>query len=117
MDGSDDQLRTAQCVYADDVAVRVGDVHGVAASAGERLAVFDVAGVEPGEQYVEVGAGADGEAEGVEPGECGCAYWVLPKGEAQLIAGMAEADAAQPIPLAELQLADEVKCAGVPVTA
>jgi hypothetical protein len=35
MDGSDEQLRTAQGVHADDVAV--GDVHGVAASAGERL--------------------------------------------------------------------------------
>jgi hypothetical protein len=42
-------LRLAQRVNADQVAVGVRNVEGVATSAGERLPVSDAAGVQPGE--------------------------------------------------------------------
>jgi hypothetical protein len=58
-------------VHADKVAVGVGDVYRVTSSAGGGHRVADAADVEAGEQIVEVGAGSDREAQGVEAGERG----------------------------------------------
>jgi hypothetical protein len=46
-------------VAADEVTVGVGDVDGIAPAAGDRRPVLDPGGVEAGEQFVEIGAGAD----------------------------------------------------------
>jgi hypothetical protein len=61
-------------VHPNQVATRVGNVDGVTTSTGERLAVSDTASGQPREQFVEVGAGANGEAHGVESGERRRAY-------------------------------------------
>jgi hypothetical protein len=63
------------------VTVGVGEVDSIAPAAGDRRPVLDPGGVEAGEQFVEIGAGADGEADAVEPGQGGRPRWVFAQGE------------------------------------
>ena len=70
-------------VDADEVAVGVRDVHGVAAATSDRLPMLDALTVEPLQGQVEIAAGAHSEAHRIEPGERGRTRGVFPQRKAE----------------------------------